>query len=373
VSKVRFKLYPIYLFGIFLIFAAEGCVEENPIKKPQDKSETVYSQYLKIQEEKSGVLIQLIHPDRKNKTYNYFIRRDKNSKTPDGYIAIDKENMNFVVFSTTHIGMLDKLNQLDKIKGTCSKNLIFNEQICQRIVEKKVVDFGDETSPSIEKLISIKPKAIIYSGFSAEFSKSNELHKLGVLTIPNFDWKESHPLGKAEWILFFGYLTGTENLAKSHLEKVKKEYLEIQKIASKTEFSPSVIMGSKIGDFWYGPAGESYGSKLLKDANSNYIYSKTPGKGSVEYSLEKVYSDAQNAEFWINPGFPKYELLKMNNSKAEYFKAFENKKVFCYTNNPNKYWEMSGVQPNWILSDLIQIFHPELKIDKPLYFYKALE
>lgn len=336
-------------------------------------NEIIYSKYLKIKETSSGVTLDISHPDRKNKNYRYFIAKSKEVKTPSGYVRIDKENMSFLVFSATHIGMLEELNQVSKIKGTCSKELIHSTSIQQKIQTGSIIDFGNEGATSFEKIIQLKPKIIVYSGFSGEFSKVNEFEKMNIMPIPNFDWKETHPLGKAEWILFFGYLTGTETQAKEHFKNVKTNYLNLCKKAKEAKKSPSVLMGSKIGDYWYGPAGNSYGAKLLEDAKTNYLYKNTKGTGSIEYSLEKVFSDAKNAEFWINPGFSSYKLLEMNNSKAKYFHAFQNKKVYCYTNNPNKFWELNGVHPDWILSDLLQIFHPELKLNQPLYFYKAIE
>ena len=365
-----------YHFNILLllVFVISSC-DENTKRVPEisEKSELSFSKYLKIKEIQTGVLINIAHPSRKNKTYRYFIAKSKTDKTPKDYVRIEKENMSFLVFSATHIGMLEKLNQVSKIKGTCSKNLIHSASIIKKIETGEIKDFGNEGATSFEKIIELKPKLIIYSGFSGEFSKSIEFENMNIIPIPNFDWQETHPLGKAEWILLFGYFTGTEIQAKKHFNTVKNDYLTLCKKAKEAKKAPSVLMGSKIGDYWYGPAGNSYGAKLLEDAQTNYLYKNTKGTASVEYSLEKVFSEAKNAEFWINPGFPSSKLLEMNFSKATYFKAFQNKNVYCYTSQPNKFWELNGVHPDWILSDLIQIFHPELKLNHPMYFYKAIE
>ncbi len=368
--------YFITHFLVFIVFtvALVSCNGSKPKKSEVAKnSEISYSKYLKIKETSSGVIIDISHPNRKNKNYRYFIPKSKDAKTPGGYLRIEKENISFLVFSATHIGMLEKLNQVSKIKGTCSVDLIHSASIIKKIETGQIKDFGNEGATSFEKIIELKPKIIVYSGFSGEFSKSNEFEKMNIIPIPNFDWQETHPLGKAEWILFFGYLTGTEAQAKKHFNTVKENYLTLCEKVKKVKKTPSVVMGSKIGDYWYGPAGNSYGAQLLEDAQSNYLYKNTKGTASIEYSLEKVFSEAKNAEFWINPGFSSYKLLEMNFSKANYFQAFQNKQVYCYTNNPNKFWELNGVQPDWILSDLIQIFHPELKLNKPMYFYREIE
>ena len=364
-----------HLFILIIGIISFISCRENKVKNSEStkKSEINFSNYLKIKEIQSGVLLEITHPDRKNKVYRYFIPKTKEDKTPREYIRIEKTNMSFLVFSTTHVGMLEQLNQVSKIKGTCSKNLIHSATIQEKIQEGSIIDFGNEGATSFEKIILLKPKVIVYSGFSSEFTKATEFEKMNIIPIPNFDWKETHPLGKAEWILLFGYLTGTEKEAKNHFNNVKATYLNLCEIAKKSPKTPSVLMGSKIGDFWYGPAGNSYGAQLLSDAKSNYIYKNTKGTASIEYSLEKVFADAKNADYWMNPGFSTYKLLELNNSKANYFSAFQNKKVFCYTNNPNKFWELNGVHPDWLLSDLIQILHPELNLKHPMHFYKAIE
>jgi iron complex transport system substrate-binding protein len=372
ISRNKTGLY-FLLIQVLMFFFFVSCSSVPNKNSNHTKSITKHSEFLKIVEKDSSVYITIIHPERTNKTYNYFISKNPSKKTPIGFVRLDIKTINFLVLSTTHIGMLAQLGQLDKIKGTCSKDYIHNHQIRNKLDKNQIMEFGNETNLSIEKIISLRPKSIIYSGFTNEFSKNKELIRLGIQPIPNFDWKESHPIGRAEWILFFGYITGTDEQAKNHLKNVETNYNNLKIKAIQSKSNPKIIMGSKIGDFWFGPAGQSYAAHLLLDAKANYIYKDTKGIGSVEYNMEKVYVDSKESEFWINPGFSSYQLLEMNNPKAKLFSAFQNRKVFCYTHNPNKYWELSSIHPDWVLSDLIKIMHPESQINNPFYFYKALE
>ena len=362
------KVFYLFLF----LFIATACSEKVQVPLITKKT-TKYARFLSIRDEKNGIYIDIKHPDRKNKEYKFFIKKTSSGSIPKEYIEIKRTDPSFIVFSTTHIAMLGQLNQLHTIKGTCARNLIYNTEIRRKIEANKIFDFGNESTPSLEKLISLKPTAIIYSGFSAEFSKNKELQKLGIITIPNFDWKESHPLGKAEWLMLFGYLTGKEEAAKKHLEIVQEEYNRLKKSVQGLLKFPVVLSGSKMGDFWYAPAGESYMAKLFKDAGANYIYKNTKGTGSLAYSQEKILVDAKKADFWINPGSPSYELVKMSNPKASFLVPFREKKVFCYTKDSNKYWEMSAIHPEWVLADLITIFHPSTSKKSNLYFYHSLD
>lgn len=194
----------IHLFILFVIvFIPTGCSDNNT-KNQLIAAESIvtHSKYLKINETEDGVLIKITHPTVKNKIYNYFLAKNKEKKTPNGYLRIDREDMSFLIFSTTHIGMLEKLNQVSKIKGTCSKELIHSSSILKKIDSGSIQSFGDEGLASLERIIKLKPRIIVYSGSSSEFNKASLLEKMNIFTIPNFDWKETHPSEKQNGFYF---------------------------------------------------------------------------------------------------------------------------------------------------------------------------
>jgi iron complex transport system substrate-binding protein len=212
----------------------------------------------------------------------------------------------------------------------------------------------------------------MYSGFGSEFPHTDQLIKLGTVCIPNYDWKENHPLGKAEWIKFFGYLTGKQKIAESYFNNVVKEYKHLSKIALKAKTKPTVFSGNITGEIWYTPAGESFFAKLFKDANCNYVYADTKGIGSIELSFERILLDNKNTDFWFNPGFSPLDAIVEANPKMSYFKSVQNKNVFCYSPHMDFFWELGAVEPHHVLEDLIKIMHPELVKDKQLHFYKNI-
>jgi ABC-type Fe3+-hydroxamate transport system substrate-binding protein len=87
---------------------------------------------------------------------------------------------------------------------------------------------------SIEKLLASKTKTMIYSAFSGEFSQQKKFDKLGIISIPNYDWRETTPLGKADWLLLFGFLTGKQEQAKERIKRLN------------TLYSQGIIAGKKI-------------------------------------------------------------------------------------------------------------------------------
>lgn len=330
-----------------------------------------YAKTIEIFEEDEFVRVHILNPETKT-TIKYFLSAKKDLQLPEGYIFIQTPIKSIITLSSTHIGMLSKIDAIEKIKGVSNKKFIHNSELRKRIDSGKVKDFGDEINISFESIVKSKAQILMYSGFGSEFAHTEQLMKLGTICIANYDWKENHPLGKAEWIKFFGYLTGKEKQAENYFKSIVKEYNSLVELAKKSKEKPSVFSGNIYGEIWNTPAGESFYAKLFKDANCNYAYADSKGVGSLELSFEKVLTDNVNTDFWFNPGyFPLSEILKIN-PKMAYFKSVQMKNVYCYSPTMDLYWEMGAVEPHHVLEDLMKILHPELFKNKKLYFYKNI-
>jgi iron complex transport system substrate-binding protein len=296
------------------------------------------------------------------------VRKENASKAPAGIDKIEVPVKNMAVLSTTHIGMLDALKALDCVKGTTDVNFVANELVRQGVRSGRIVSFNDETSLTPERLLEKELSLVVYSGFGKAFPNEEKLKKLGILALADYDWREEHPLGKAEWIKVFGYLTGKEKAAIAYFDEVEKSYTSMRVLVKNPK---SVLVGSLIGDVWYAPAGQSYMARILKDAGADYIYRKEKGTGSCERTLEQVFKDQEKADIWINAGATSLSALKDQQAKYALFTPFRTGNVYCYTHNSNYFWEMSAVNPHWILSDFSVITGTKAAV--PLHFYKRLE
>ena len=247
---------------IFIVFSAlfiAGCSDHNgraPIKDNNAKNEIDYAKTIEIFEDSIGCKVHIYNPDTKKTVRLYLAKTNKN--TPDNYQFIKTPIQSIITLSGTQIGMLSELNSLDLIVGVSSKNYIYNPVVLKTIEANKIKDFGDETLISFEQIIESKAQLLMYSGFSSDFPHAEQLAKAGVICIPDFDWKEQHPLGKAEWIKFFGYLVGKEKLAKTYFEDCAKAYNELKKSVANSSTKPTVFSGNLTGTSWFTPAGESY-------------------------------------------------------------------------------------------------------------------
>ena len=126
--------------------------------------------------------------------------------------------------------------------------------------------------------------------------------------------------------------------------------------------------------------GGSYTARLLADAGANYLWADDESSGSQTLSFEAVLERAADADYWVNAGgywMSKADMLATDERFAE-FAAVQNDRAWSnnlYLNDfgGNYYYEGGIAHPDWILADLVAIFHPELLPDHEMMFYRQLK
>ncbi|MBM3418722.1 MAG: hypothetical protein FJY17_07365, partial [Bacteroidetes bacterium] len=173
-----------------------------------------YSKWLRIAEFPEYTQIDIINPA--NNELIQSVKIGEGGIIPGAALA---------TFSSTHIGMIAELNSLDKVVAVQDIQYVYNEILRNAFDAGSITSFGNEGSPNAERIIKSGAKFVIHSAFSGPFPNEERLKQVGITCISNFDWRETHPLGKAEWILLFGYLTGKQGLAKEKFRAIETAYL----------------------------------------------------------------------------------------------------------------------------------------------------
>ena len=359
---------------LFISLITIGCSQEikhsNTLNN-NEKSLISYASYFELIKSKGDFLLHLISPDSGEIELRFFLTKEaENSK--NGYTTIMIPTSNLIALSGTSIGMLSTLNEQDRIVGVSSENYIYDKQILERIKNNQIIEVGVESNLPLEKIIQIKAQLILYSGFGSDFPGSKKLNALGIKSLPIYDWRETHPLGKAEWIKLFGALSDKTEAAEHYFNEIESKYLKLKEEAKLLNDMPTVLSGNILGDIWYAPSGNSFVAQMLEDAHVKYRYQSTLGTGSVQLSLERVITENTETDYWINPGFSSRDAILELNPKLKYINPLE-KNTYCYSHNTNLFWERSTIEPHNVLSDFIHIFHPEVKISDSLYFYKNIK
>ena len=377
----------LFLNFVLLSFAiiATGC-KQDLAKSNQRTSAQVnqmkYAKGLAIYNHKGFTIMEIKNPwPNATKAYTYILK-EKTGIIPDSlkeFPVINIPLKTIIATSTTHIPSLEMLGVENTLIGFPNTAYISSEKIRRRIDLGKIRDVGNDQSFNTELLIELAPAAIIGQGIDNNNPALDNLQKSGLQVIFNGDWNESSPLGKAEWIKFFGALYGLEAKANNLFNSIESDYLKTVALAQKTTTKPTVFSGAIFENQWYMPQGNSWGALFIKEANANYLWSETKGTGSLSLSFESVLVKAQNADFWIGPGqFTSLKEMTEANPHYAQFKAFQTKNVYSYSTKKGKtggliYYELAPNRPDLVLKDIIKILHPEVLPNYNLYFFEKLQ
>lgn len=270
------------------------------------------------------------------------------------------------------------LGETNKLIAFPNLSYISSENTRKRIAEGKITDIGNNESLNTEKVISLQPDVMIGFAVTGNNKTYETLQRAGVPIVFNGDWTEQNPLGKAEWIKFFGAFFDKIEKANALFSEIETEYNTIKKLAETAENSPTVLSGALWKDIWYLPEGKSWGAQFIADANGSYLWADSKGTGSIALNVETVIEKAQQADFWIGPGqFTSYQQLEDASKAYTQFDAFRNKKVSSFSSLKGEtggviYFELAPNRPDLVLKDLVKILHPDLLPDYELYFFRAL-
>ena len=372
-----------FLLALFLL----GCNSKNQPKNEQ-KSNTLintelptYASGFKLEKYTNYSLLHIINPWPEAQSTKTYVLLSKGQTLPelpdlDGIIQVPLQKI--VVTSTTHIPALEALGVTSALVGFPGTQYISSVETRKLIDEKKIIDLGKNENINTELLLSVRPEAVIGFGINGDNKTFKTIEKAGIPVVFNGDWTEAHPLGKAEWIKFFGYLFDKEAEANTLFNAIVKEYNEAKQLAQKATNKPTVVSGGMYKDIWYAPYGNSWAGQFISDANATYIWENTEGSGSIAMNLETVLKAAQNADFWITTASNnnKEALLKKNPHYNQFYAFKQNQTYFANTKGAGGgliFYELGPNRPDLILKDLIKIFHPELLPDYKLHFYNALQ
>ena len=324
------------------------------------------------------------------------------------------------VFIAPHCQLMYELGCQQAIRGVCDLNYINIPDVRKRAAsagkassgnasaQNSIVDCGSSMAPDIERIIALKPEAILVSPFenSGGYGKLDKLH---IPLIEAADYMESSPLGRAEWMKFYGMLFGRaknisttaagkaseaavgkaseatagkaseatlpascELRADSLFAQIEKEYLKLKAEAGKLPKGLSILTERKTGNVWYVPGGQSTIGILLKDANARYIFSDDQHSGSLPMSPEQILAKGKQVDVWAFKYFggaplSQVQLLQeYDGYKA--LAAFNWGNIYQVDTSTVPYFELTSFHPELLLREFIILAHGE-RFGK-LRFYK---
>ena len=299
------------------------------------------------------------------------------------------------VFIAPHCQLMYELGCQQAIRGVCDLDYINIPDVKKRAAlsgntsaqntsaQNPILNCGSSMAPDIERIIALTPEAILLSPFenSGGYGKLDKLH---IPIIEAADYMESSPLGRAEWMKFYGMLFGNEegksngisgsceSKADSLFAKIEKEYLSLKAQAAEYPKGLSILTERKTGNVWYVPGGQSTIGILLKDANARYIFEDDQHSGSLAMSPEQILAKGKQVDVWAFKYFGGAPL-----SQAQLLQEYDGYKALAAFNRGNiyqvdtstvPYFELTSFHPELLLREFIILAHGE-RFGK-LRFYK---
>ena len=382
--KNQGQLLIILLLSALLITTLDACQKKGkpntePTKITSSDYQVRYAKGFDIQyfDEYKKLIVKSPFPGAES-DHEYILRHSGAQSDPGpNSIAIPVQKL--IATSTTHVPMLEILGAEERLVGFPNTNFITSQKTRIRVEEGKLTDIGTDMNLNAEMVIALKPDALVAFALDGSDKAFSTIRKNEIPILFNGDWLEETPLGRAEWIKFFGALLDLDREADSIFKVIEEEYLEARKIAEQASQTPSVMSGVLFKDQWNLPAGESFTAKLYEDANTNYLWKDSQGQGSLVLNFESVLETARQADLWIGAGIytSREDLLSANGHYAE-FDAFKNNSVFTFSKRKGPaggivYFELAPIQPHVVLKDLVKAAHPELLPDYEPFFLERLD
>ncbi len=380
----------VYLISALLLFACKDRPQSASIdKKPIPETEISYAEGFTIERYEHYSVLHITNPwPGADKAFSYLLLNKNAPKNLHDNTLIDTSEFDavvhvpvstLVVTSTTHIPSLDMLDESEKLVGFPNLDYISSPKTRALIAEEKIKELGQNESINTEVLIELSPDAVVSFAVDGANKSISAIEQSGIPVLYNSDWTETHPLGKAEWIKFFGAILGKQAMADSIFGKIEKDYLQAKELAATAPRAPTVLSGAMYKDIWYMPQGNSWAARFIEDAKGNYLWSETSGTGSLSLSLESVLERAREADFWIGPGqfVTKEQFEEAHNVYGE-FDALQQDRVYTFTARKGEtggviYYELAPNRPDLVLKDIIAILHPELLPEHEFNFFSKVE
>lgn len=364
---------------VLLLSACGGGSKTSSLQAEGDTVRMKYSSLLQIVKHADYTVVTIRNPWDTLKVLHTYLLADREKPLPEHLpegTVVRTPLQKSVIYSSVHCSLWSELDELKGIGGVCGLEYIKLPQIQEGCRNGSIVNVGNSMNPDIERIIDLRPDAILLS----PFENSGGYGRVGKLNIPIIecaDYMETSALGRAEWMRLYGLLLGKEAQADSLFAGIEKEYLTLtQQVKSQNLKRPTVISEMKNSSAWYIPGGNSTMGRFYQDAGADYVFAYLSNSGSVPLAFETVFDRGGNADIWLikynQPQDKTYSELERDYAPYARFKAFQDRKVYGCNTNHVPFYEESPFHPELLLKDLIKIFHPELLPDYDLKYFSNL-
>jgi iron complex transport system substrate-binding protein len=275
--------------------------------------------------------------------------------------------------STTHLPFMDALKLENLVSACGNAQWVKNDKFKALINSGQILNLTTGDALDIELLLASGAKILFTYPFGDTYIDTKKIRDITV--IPISEYLEEDPLGRAEWIRFFGAIYGKSEMADSIFSSIENSYQEI-KMSSQTDSSlvlPKVLTASVQGDRWFVPPGNSYIGHLLKDAGGDFLFADSIATSNYSFDQEGFFELLMKSDVYTEVTMDSsLESLENFLELRPVFKVtpvFENHRIYLCNSSKTDYFGDAVLEPHILIQDLSSALYPSRHIGyKPKYF-----
>ena len=375
-KKMTYKrnLLTLLLFTLVLTACLRSGHSAGKVLEQQD-SVITHARLLSMQREAGYTLVTVADPWKGGVLHRYvLVPRDSvlPDNLPEGTV-VRTPVQRALVYSSVHTSLLGELGALDAVRGVVDSQYFIDSTIVKGVAEGTIADCGNSMNPTVEKVIDMQPDAILLSPY--QDASYGQIASLDIPIIECADYLEYDPLGRAEWMKFYGELVGRQAEADSLYNVVTNDYNQVREAAAGAKSRPTVVTEMVISGVWNVPGGQSYMARIISDAGGDYLWADDENTGSLALDFNQVLAKAQNADYWfikwtnINSLKDLQGAYDLNKEMA----AFQNKRVYVCDTDKTRFFDRIPFHPDVLLREFAAIMHPGLFPDYKQQMYHHID
>ena len=257
-------------------------------------------------------------------------------------IVLNRPIQNLYVVASSVMDMFQELDSLNTIafSGQKEENW-YIEGAKKAMQEGKMQYAGKYNQPDYERIVSGNCSLAIENMMISHAPEVKEkLNEFGIPVMIERSSYETHPLGRVEWVKFFGALLGKEKEAEQIFQK-QEEILRKVTGEEKTGKTVAFFFVTSNGMIQVRQSND-YIPKMIELAGGTYVFSDlgedSTKRSTINMQVEEFYNGAKDADFLIynssiDGGVKNLEQLLEKCDVLKDFKAVKEGNVWCTTNN----------------------------------------
>ena len=249
---------------------------------------------------------------------------------------------NLYLVATAVMDMFDSLDSVDTIRLSGQKEgNWYIESANEAMANGDMLYAGKYNKPDYELIVSENCALAIENMMISHSPEVIEMMEdFGIPVMIEYSSYESHPLGRVEWIKFFGALVGKEAEAE---ETFAKQVAILEEVAAdeKTNQTVAFFFITSNGLVQVRQSSD-YVPKMIELAGGKYIFEDLgdpqSSRSTMNMQVEEFYNSAKDVDYIIynssiDGGVNSIEELLDKCAVLEDFKAVQNGNVWCTTND----------------------------------------